>query len=114
KIDPLGLAFDNYDAIGRWRTEEIVGDGAGANPKVDASGELPDGRKFKDAVEFRKLLMGDLDKFNAAFLEKLATFGLRRAMTVDDRAALAALAKQTKAADYRLQTIIETLVVSDF
>ena len=113
KIDPLGLAFDNYDAIGRWRTEEIVGDGAGANPKVDASGELADGRKFKDAVEFRKLLLGDIDKFNAAFLEKLATFGLRRAMTIDDRAELAALAKQTKAADYRLQSIVETLVLSE-
>jgi hypothetical protein len=113
KIDPLGLAFDNYDAIGRWRTEEIVGDGLGANPKVDASGELADGRKFKDAVEFRKLLLGDIDKFNAAFIEKLATFGLRRAMTVDDRADLAALAKQTKVADYRLQTVVETLVISE-
>ena len=49
KIDPLGLAFDNYDAIGRWRTEEVVSDGSGDNPKVDASGELPDGRKFDDA-----------------------------------------------------------------
>ena len=40
RIDPLGLAFDNFDAIGRWRTEETVNDGAGANPKVDSSGEL--------------------------------------------------------------------------
>ncbi|MCB1092566.1 MAG: DUF1592 domain-containing protein, partial [Verrucomicrobiae bacterium] len=41
KIDPLGLAFDHFDAIGRWRTEEVV-EGTGANPPVDASGELPD------------------------------------------------------------------------
>jgi hypothetical protein len=80
---------------------------------VDSSGELADGRKFKDAVEFRKLLLSDIDKFNAAFIEKLATFGLRRAMTVDDRADLSSLAKQTKAADYRLQTVVETLVLSD-
>ena len=113
KIDPLGLAFDNYDAIGRWRTEEIVGDGAGANPKVDASGELIDGRKFTGAAEFRKLLVEDLDKFNAAFIEKLAIFALRRVMTVDDRDALAGLAKQSKADDYRLVAIVETLVSSE-
>ena len=113
KIDPLGLAFDHYDAIGRWRTEEVVGDGSGANPKVDASGELVDGRKFSDAVGFRKLLVEDLDKFNAAFAEKLATFALRRVMTVDDRDALASLAQQSKVADYRLPAIVEALALSD-
>jgi hypothetical protein len=113
KIDPLGLAFDNYDAIGRWRTEEIVNDGAGDNPKVDASGEMIDGRKFSGAASFKKLLLADMDKFNAAFIEKLATFALRRVMTIDDRAALSSLAKQGKAADYRVQSIVESLVLSD-
>ena len=78
KIDPLGLAFDNYDAIGRWRTEEAVRDGAGTNPKIDASGELPDGRKFADAVGLKKLMLDDVDKFAAAFSEKLATYAMRR------------------------------------
>jgi hypothetical protein len=113
RIDPLGLAFDNYDAIGRWRTEEVVRDGNGENPKVDASGELPEGRKFSDAEGLKKLLVADIDKFNAAFIEKLATFALRRAMSVDDRAALQSLAKQSKAADYRLPAIIEALALSD-
>ena len=113
KIDPLGFAFDNYDAIGRWRTEEAVTDGAGENPKVDASGELIDGRKFTDAAELKKLLLADLDKFNAAFAEKLAIYALRRAMTIDDRPALASLARQGKAADYHLAPIIEALVLSD-
>ena len=40
KIDPLGLAFENYDAIGRWRTEEIV-EGSGKNPTVNPAGKLP-------------------------------------------------------------------------
>lgn len=113
KIDPLGLAFDNYDAIGRWRTEEVVRDGSGDNPKVDASGELIDGRTFADAEGLKKLLVDDIDKFNAAFVEKLATFALRRGMTIDDRADLAALARQSKAADYRLESIVESLVTSD-
>jgi mono/diheme cytochrome c family protein len=113
KIDPLGFAFDAYDAIGRWRTVEAVRDGAGDNPKVDASGELPDGRKFADAAEFKKLLLADVDKFNAAFIEKLATYALRRGMTVDDRPALAELARRSKAADYRLGAIVEALALSE-
>ena len=113
KIDPLGLAFDNYDAIGRWRTEEVVRDGDGANPKVDASGVLPDGRKFADSAELRRLLVADMDKFAAAFVEKLATYALRRAVTIDDRRALAVLAAQSKATDYRLRDMVEALVVSD-
>jgi hypothetical protein len=109
KIDPLGFAFDAYDAIGRWRTVEIVRDGAGDNPKVDASGELPDGRKFADAAEFKKLLVGDMDKFGAAFIEKLATYALRRGLSVDDRAELAELARRGKAQEYRLGALVEAL-----
>ncbi|MSU33798.1 MAG: DUF1592 domain-containing protein [Pedosphaera sp.] len=113
KIDPLGVAFDNYDAIGRWRTEEVVRDGEGNNPKVDASGVLPDGRTFADGAELRRLLVADSDKFATAFVEKLATYALRRAMTMDDRRALATLATQAKATDYRLRDIVESMVISD-
>jgi hypothetical protein len=113
KIDPLGLAFDNYDAIGRWRSEEKIKEGAGEDPKIDASGELPDGRKFADGAELKRLLLDDTDKFAAAFVEKLATFALRRVTTFDDRQALAALASESKAGDYRLSDLIEKLVVSD-
>jgi hypothetical protein len=113
KIDPYGFAFNNFDAIGRWRTEEVVGDGIGGNPPVDASGELVDGRKFSNAEELKKILVADLDKFNAAFVEKLATFALRRTTTVDDHDALAKLAQQSKKADYKVASIVESLVLSD-
>jgi hypothetical protein len=113
KIDPLGMAFDNYDAIGRFRTEEIVSDGVGDNPKVDASGELIDGRKFTNAAEFKTLLVQDIDKFNLTFIEKLANYALRRVMTVDDRHALTELAKKSKERDYRLDIIVEELVLSE-
>jgi hypothetical protein len=68
KIDPLGLAFDNYDAIGHWRTEEAVRDGSGANPKIDASGELADGRTFADASGLKNLLVADLDQIRRRLL----------------------------------------------
>ncbi len=113
KIDPLGIAFDNYDAIGRWRTEEVVQAGTGANPPVDASGVLADGREFGGPFEFQQLLLADLDKFHAAFLEKLATFALRRTMTIDDRADLEALAATTRTSDYRVQDLLVAFLVSD-
>jgi hypothetical protein len=112
RIDPLGFAFDNYDAIGRWRTEEVVSDGNGENPKVDASGALPDGRKYSGPDEFKKLLCQDIDRFNAAFVEKLATFALRRAVSVDDRAELQKIAAASKQADYRLADVVQALVLS--
>jgi mono/diheme cytochrome c family protein len=59
KIDPLGLAWDNYDAIGQWRTREHVPKGTGEDPLIDASGVLPDGRLFQDSVQFKQLLLAD-------------------------------------------------------
>jgi hypothetical protein len=112
KIDPLGLAFENYDAIGRWRTHEVV-EGTGDNPPVNPSGKLPDGRTYQTPEEFRKLLVADVDSFNSAFVEKLATYGLRRSMSFDDRDDLAAIATVGRAHDYRLRDIIEAFVLSD-
>jgi hypothetical protein len=112
KIDPLGIAFENYDAIGRWRTEEVT-DGKGANPTVDPSGKLPDGRAYQNPDEFKKLLLGDLDAFNLTFIEKLATYGLRRATSFGDRDDLKAIAAASKSKDYRLKDIIDAFVCSD-
>ena len=53
-IDPLGLAFDQFDAIGQWRTHERVEAGTGDDPPVNPSGMLPDGREFRDAAEFKQ------------------------------------------------------------
>lgn len=112
KIDPLGLAFDHYNAIGEWRTHEKV-EGTGPDPQVDASGKLPDGRTFSNAKEFKQLLMADLDQFNETFVEKLAIYGMRRTMTIDDRGELKGIAEAGKEKDYRLREILEAFVLSD-
>lgn len=113
KIDPLGLAFENYDAIGHWRTEEKQRDGAGANPKVDPSGELNDGRKFSDADGLKQILLKDTDKFATACTEKLATYAMRRAPNFGDRGELKRITEQAKGNDYRLLELIEALVASE-
>ena len=113
KIDPLGLAFDNYDAIGRWRTVETVRDGTGADPKLDPSGELLDGRKFADAARPEAAAARRHRQIRRRLPEKLATYALRRGMTFRDRAELRKLAEQSKADDYKLATLIESLALSD-
>jgi len=112
KIDHLGLAFENYDAIGRWRTVEIT-DGVGENPTVVSSGKFPDGREYQNAAEFKQLLLRDLDAFNHTFIEKLATYGLRRTTSFADREELQKIAAASKAKDYRLQDLVEAFVTSD-
>ena len=113
KIDPLGFAFDNFDAVGRWRTEERVTTGQGANPRVDASGKLTDGRTFQGPDEFKQLLSHDLDRFAEAFVEQLATYALRRVMTIDDVPQIRAITAASKKDGYKLRTVIENFVTSD-
>lgn len=113
KIDPLGLAFDNFDAIGRWRDTERVEGGSGDNPPVDASGSFPDGKAFAGPSEFKKILAENDDRLAQAFLEQLATYALRRVMTVDDVQQLHTIAASAKPDDYRLQSLIRGLVMSE-
>ena len=113
KIDPLGFAFENYDAIGRWRTEEFVPAGKGANLPVDASGELPVGRSYAGPEDFKQLLVKDLNRFAETLTEKLAIYALRRAMTIGDKEAIREIARSCAKEDYRLRDFIEQFVLSD-
>jgi hypothetical protein len=112
KIDPLGLAFENYDAIGTWRTTEVV-TGTGDNPQVDPTGQLADGRSYQSPEEFKQLLVADLDAFNTTFVEKLATYSLRRTLTFEDRDEITAIASASREKDYRVKDILEALILSE-
>ena len=112
-IDPLGLAFDQYDAIGQWRTSEHIPTGKGANPPVDASGTLPDGRTFKGSVEFKRLLLDERQRFARAFIEHLCTYALRRVLTVDDKDEVSAIAEEAKKKNFLIKDIIRAVAVSD-
>ncbi len=111
-IDPLGLAFDHYDAIGQWRTHERVEHGIGEDPVVDASGSLPDGRSFTDAESFKNCLIEDRDRFLRAFIEHLATYALRRVLSVDDRQDIDLIVQQARQNDYGLQEIVRAVALS--
>src|SRR6056297_584342 len=113
KIDPLGLAFDQFDAIGQWRTHERVASGTGDDPPVDASGKLPDGRAFRDAQQFKQLLMEDREKFLHAFVEHLCTYALRRVLTVDDRQDIEAIVIEAQQKEYHLKDIVSAVALSE-
>lgn len=113
KIDPLGLAWDNYDAIGQWRTREKVAAGVGEDPLIEPSGLMPDGRAFKDATEFKRLLLEDRDKVARAFIEHLCTYALRRVLTVDDQDDLQLIEEEARKNQYRVKDIVRAVALSD-
>ena len=112
-IDPLGLAFDQYDAIGQWRTHEHIPTGVGKNPPVDASGTLTDGRTFNGSVEFKELLLDDRDRFARAFIEHLCTYALRRVLTVDDKEDVSVVLHEAKKKNYHIKDMIRAVAVSN-
>jgi hypothetical protein len=112
-IDPLGLAFDQFDAIGQWRTREQVPTGVGEDPVVDASGVMPDGRSFIDSVHFKRLLLEDRDKVARAFIEHLCTYVLRRVLTADDRDGIQAIADEAKRHQYGVRDIARAVALSE-
>lgn len=113
KIDPLGLAWDNYDAIGQWRTREKVGAGVGEDPLINPAGLMPDGRAFKDATDFKRLLIEDRDKVARAFIEHLCTYGLRRVLTFDDQDELNAIAAEARKSQYGVKDIVRAVAQSE-
>jgi hypothetical protein len=113
KIDPLGLAWDNYDAVGQWRTHEKVPAGVGSDPIIDSSGLMPDGRAFKDATEFKQRLLEDRDKLARAFIDHLCTYALRRALAFDDQDDLNAIQAEAKKSNYRIKDIVRAVAMSE-
>ncbi|MGV2335866.1 MAG UNVERIFIED_CONTAM: DUF1592 domain-containing protein [Planctomycetaceae bacterium] len=78
KMDPLGFAFENYDAVGRWRTQD------GSFP-IDAAGELPDGTKFSGPGELRLAVLSRRKELVRCVCEKLLIYAIGRGLEYYDR-----------------------------
>jgi Protein of unknown function (DUF1592)/Protein of unknown function (DUF1588)/Protein of unknown function (DUF1587)/Protein of unknown function (DUF1585)/Protein of unknown function (DUF1595) len=105
KMDPLGFALENYDAIGKWRTED------GKFP-VDSSGKFPNGKEFKGPAEMKTLLKDNMPEFTRCLTEKMLTYALGRGVESFDRLTVQALVRQTAQHDYKLQSLILGIVHS--
>ena len=107
-IDPIGLAMENYDAIGRWRDRD-----GEANAPIDAKTVLPSGRPVDGPSELREALFGGRDLFVRAFTEKLMMYAVGRELEYFDMPQVRAVVRRAAAQDYRLSAIVSGIVTSD-
>ena len=105
RMDPLGFALENFDAIGKWRTAE-------AGAPIDASGTLPDGASFDGPAELRATLAGREAEFVTTVLSKLLTYGLGRGVEYYDMPAIRAILREAAPGGYRWSSIILGIVKS--
>ena len=133
-IDPIGLAMENYDAIGRWRDRD-----GEANAAIDAKTVLPNfilnyladgkvivefpgagrktvlpnGRPVDGPAELREALFGGRDLFVRAFTEKLMMYAVGRELEYFDMPQVRAVVRRAASQDYRLSAIVSGIVASD-
>lgn len=128
QMDPPGFALENFDVIGGWR-ERYRSIGAGdrvdgkrrgrgiyeykQGPSVDASGALPDGRKFSGIAEFKSLLMTQEQQIATCVTEKLLTYGTGAGAQFADRAAIATILSKAAAKKHGLRSLVHEIVQSD-
>ena len=106
RMDPLGFGFENFDAIGGWRTED-------GKFTIDASGVLPDGKKFNGPAELKKVLLGKEEQFRRCLTEKLLTYALGRGVEAADRPAVEKISKAVAADHNRFNRMVLEIVESD-
>ena len=105
KLDPLGFALENFDGVGKWRTQD-------AKTVIDPSGALPDGTRFSGPAGLRKVLLNRRDEFVGALTAKLLTYALGRGLEYYDQPAVRAIAREAEHDDYRLSAIIMAVAES--
>jgi hypothetical protein len=104
-IDPIGFGLENYDLLGRWRTEE-------AGQPIDAKGELPDGTKFDGPQELKQALLARKDEFVRHLATKLLGYALGRGLTVEDQCSVDEIVKKVQAGEYRSHVLVAEIVCS--
>ena len=107
-IDPIGLALENFDAIGRWRDRDLE-----AAAPIDAKTVLPNGRGVDGPVQLRDAIFGGRDLFVRALTEKLMMYAVGRELEFYDMPQVRAVVRGAAAHDYRLSSIVSGIVSSD-
>ena len=107
KIDPLGFALENFDAIGRWRDQ--YGKGMPVNP----AGKLPSGEAFASAGEFKNLMAQKHDQFTRCLTQKLLTYATGREQVPTDRPVIDSILREMKKDNQGLRDLIHLIVLSE-
>jgi hypothetical protein len=116
KIDPLGLALENYNASGEYRIQEGFGYKGRIDkndPKIDASSKLPNGTKIDGPEELKRELRKDESRFLSCLTEKVLVYALGRELTVADRPTVKKIVEKVKANRYELDELIFAVIESE-
>jgi hypothetical protein len=105
-IDPIGLALENFDVTGAWRTRE------GGSP-VDASGRLYDGRELASPSDLREALLERPMALATTFTENLLAYAVGRRVEYHDMPTVRKITRDARAQDYRLSSFIAGVILSD-
>jgi hypothetical protein len=106
QMDALGFAFENYDAIGRFRAKTDEG-------QIDPSGTLPDGKSFQGPAELKAILKAKKELVVRNLAEKLLTYAVGRGLEFYDNRALNQICAQTALADHKFSALVTAIVKSD-
>ena len=105
RIDPIGFGLENYDVLGRFRTED-------EGKAIDTKGELPDGTTFDGPRQLKEVLLGRKDAFIHTLTTKMLGYALGRGLTNEDYCTVAGIVDQLKKNNYNSQTLILEIVRS--
>ena len=105
RMDPIGFGLENFNPIGKWRTED-------AGQPIDSSGMLPDGARFQGPAELQKALLSNSDVIVNAFTLKLMTYALGRDVEYFDMPAVREIVYATAKSEYRFSDIVLGIVNS--
>jgi hypothetical protein len=107
KMDPIGFAFENFDAVGAWRDKDAAGF------VIDASGVLPDGKAFDGATGLKTVLETKKDLFVKCLANKMLTYALGRGLEYYDRSAVDQISGALAKNQYRFSALVLEIVQSD-
>ena len=105
KMDPLGFALENFNAIGAWRNLD-------GNFPIDSSGTLPDGRSFNGPEELKRILKSE-QTFIRSLTEKMLTFALGRGLEHYDRCVVDQVGKALAKTEYKFSTLVTEIARSE-
>ena len=107
KIDPLGFALENFNAVGLWRDQYENG------RDIDMQGNLFRKQDFADIYEFKDAILNEKDRFARGLAEHLLSFGLARALDANDMPSIDKITTNIIAKEYRLRELIKEVVLSE-
>lgn len=132
RIDPLGMALENFDPVGRWRDHYPVytkpedgakrlkeefyankGPATRRGPAIDATGQLPDGTRLESVIDLKRYLVENMDLFTTCLTEKLLVFATGRPLSFGDRRVVEQIVHQLDPDQHGLRDLIVALVKSE-